>query len=374
MSRKYQWGKMEFDWQFVPGLRLSEALFTEGIRPIIERHVPELQYAVARIDHGSDVLGFDTPTSMDHGWGPRATLFLREEDFERYSAAISELLAHELPVEICGIPTNFESERLIDGGLIPVRQGPVRHGVIITTTKRFFCEYVGFDPAEHINLIDWLTVPSQRLRTLVSGAVFHDPLGELAQRRKQLQWYPQDTWLYLMASQWYRIGQEEAFVGRTAEVGDDLGSQVVASRLVFELMRLAFLQERQHVPYSKWFGSAFGQLRIARSLRPVLTAVTQAVGFKEREQGLSVAYRLVSEQHNALQLTPVLETNVRLFHERPYQVIDADRFAEALVHQIKDEAVGSLPKGVGAVWQFADSTDVLDEIDRCRALGAVYRK
>jgi len=364
---------MKSDWQFVPGLKLSETLFTEGIRPILKRHIPGLYYAVARIDYGSDVLSFDTPTSMDHGWGPRATLFLAEDDFERHYAEISNLLAHELPLEICGIPTNFASERLIDGGLAPVSQGPVRHGVAITTIKRFFCDYVGFDPAEPISLIDWLTVPSQRLRTVASGAVFHDPGGELAQRRNTLCWYPHDIWLYLMATQWNRIAQEEAFVGRTAEVGDELGSQVIATRLVFELVRLAFLQERQHVPYSKWLGSAFGQLRSAGALAPVLKAVTQAVDWKTREQYLSMAYRLVAEQHNALQLTPALETNVRPFYERPYQVIGAERFAEALTLQIQGEAVRSLPKGVGAVWQFADSTDVLDQIERCREIGRIYR-
>ncbi len=364
---------MEFDWQFIPGLKLSEALFTEGIHPVLKRHFPDLNYAVARLDHGSDVLGFDTPRSMDHGWGPRATLFLSEGDFERYTSEISALLARELPLEICGIPTNFESERLIDGGLKPVKQGPVRHGIAVTTVNRFFCDYMGFDPVGNISLVDWLTVPSQRLRTLASGAVIYDPEGELNQRRKKLRWYPQDIWLYLMASQWYRIGQEEAFVGRTAEVGDDLGSQVVATRLVFEIMRLSFLQERQHVPYTKWFGSAFGQLKSARILGPVLRAVAQAVTWEEREQHLSMAYSFVATQHNALQLTESLETNVRPFHDRPFQVVDADRFAEALKLQIQGEMVRTLPKGVGAVWQFADSTDVLDEIERCRALGVIYR-
>ena len=363
---------MEFEWPFVPGLRLSEVFFTEGIRPILERHAPGLSCAVARIDNGSDVLGFDTPQSMDHGWGPRVLLFLAEEEYAGRAAELADLLARQLPLEVCGIPTHFVSPRLIDAGLERVDRGPVQHGVVITTVKRFFCEYLGFDPGEGIGLMDWLTAPGQRLRTIAAGRVFWDPDGELTRRRELLQWYPRDLWLYLMASQWYRIGQEEAFVGRAGEVGDELGSQVIATRLVLELMRLAFLQERQHAPYMKWFGSAFAQLHSASALGPLLKAAAQGVDWKTREGHLSAAYSILAARHNALGLTPVLDTQVRPFHQRPFLVIDADRFAEALVAQIGDQAVRALPKGVGAVWQFADSTDVLDEVERCMALGAVY--
>lgn len=162
-------------------------------------------------------------------------------------------------------------------------------------------------------------------------------------------------------------------MGRAGEVGDELGSQVIATRLVFELMRLAFLQERQHPPYMKWFGSAFAQLHCASAMGPLLKAAAQGVDWKARETHLSAAYSLLAERHNALGLTPALDIQVRPFHQRPYQVIDADRFAEALVAQIRDPAVRALPKGVGAVWQFADSTDVPDEVERFRALAAVYK-
>ena len=128
----------------------------------------------------------------------------------------------------------------------------------------------------------------------------------------------------------------------------------------------------QHAPYMKWFGSAFAQLHSANTLGPLLKAAAQGVDWKTREEHLSAAYSILAARHNALGLTPALETQVRPFHQRPYQVIDADRFAEALVAQVRDEMVRSLPKGVGAVWQFADSTDVLDEVERFRALGVVY--
>jgi hypothetical protein len=44
------------------------------------------------------------------------------------------------------------------------------------------------------------------------------------------------------------------------------------------------------------------------------------------------------------------------FYDRPYRVIDADRFVRALREQIRDESVKSLPL-TGAVDQFVDNTD-----------------
>jgi hypothetical protein len=57
--------------------------------------------------------------------------------------------------------------------------------------------------------------------------------------------------------------QEEPFVARTGDVGDELGSQVIAGRLVRALMQLCFLMERRYAPYSKWFGTGFSRLSIA---------------------------------------------------------------------------------------------------------------
>ena len=53
------------------------------------------------------------------------------------------------------------------------------------------------------------------------------------------------VWRHLLACQWQRISQEETFVGSCAEVGADIGSAIVAARLVWDLMRLCLLLERR---------------------------------------------------------------------------------------------------------------------------------
>jgi hypothetical protein len=44
---------------------------------------------------------------------------------------------------------------------------------------------------------------------------------------------------------------------RAGFVGDELGSALIGSRLVRDIMNLCFLLEKQYAPYPKWFGTAF---------------------------------------------------------------------------------------------------------------------
>jgi hypothetical protein len=48
------------------------------------------------------------------------------------------------------------------------------------------------------------------------------------------------------------------------------------------------------------------------------------------------------------------------------------RFADALLGAVESSAIRALPPYVGAMDQFADSTDVLDELSMMHALTAVY--
>jgi hypothetical protein len=114
---------------------------------------------------------------------------------------------------------------------------------------------------------EWLMIPTQLLRELTGGAVFHDGLDLLKSYRSTLTWYPDDVWRYALAYQWMRLSQEEPFVGRCGEAGDDLGSAVVAARQVRDLMKLCLLMRRVYPPYSKWLCTAFTTLLCAPTLR-----------------------------------------------------------------------------------------------------------
>jgi len=356
---------------FVPGLALSERFFHTAVQPLLAAHFPGLCYAAGCLGRGSDVMGFDTPQSRDHHWGPKTTLFLTDEDLERHGEAILKMLGDELPFAVDGYPTHFDQPD-VDGGFLTVtNRRPIRHGVDVTAVARFTREYLGVDATQPIDERAWLAIPSQRLRTVRAGQVFHDDLG-LAAVRARLDWYPRDVWLYRMANQWRRVDQEEPWVGRSGDVGDELGSRIVATRLIVELMRLCYLIEREYWTYFKWFGTGFSRLRSAASLTPIVHDALNATDWKAREAALGHAYLHVGAMHNALGVTEPVEPRLAPFFDRPYLVPHAMRFVDALLSAIESPTVRALPPYVGAVDQFADSTDILDELSIMHALTPIY--
>lgn len=353
---------------FVKGLDLNECFYKEAIKPILARRFPELAYSAALIGAGSDVLGFDTPQSMDHDWGPRLMLFLTEADHESYHNAINQALCRELPEEIHGYPTNFGRHEDGTALMAAADDGAIDHGVRIVTVQRFFKSILNFDPLDDIRAVDWVSVPENHLLMLTAGRVFHDGLGQLGPIRATLRYYPHDVWLYLLAAQWRRIAQEEAFMGRCGQVGDDLGSCLVAARLVHDLMHLCFLMERHYAPYIKWFGSAFAQLDCAADLMPMFARVLDVNTWEERQTHLTAAYEFGARMHNALGITEPLTPEVSQFHNRPFLVIHADRFVDAIRAAIKSEEVLALPEHLGSVDQYLDSTDALAYLNRFKAV------
>jgi hypothetical protein len=358
---------------FIPGLQLSEALYREAVGPILAREFPGLPYAAARIGTGSDVLGFDTLRSTDHEWGPRLLLVLAESDAATHGPAIVETLRQTLPRQIRGYPTNFgPTDEAGISVLRPVESGPVEHKVEVTTLSGFLRERLGITSAHELDALDWLTFSEQALLEVTAGAIFHDGLGAVAEARDLLAYYPHDIWLYLLAAQWARIAQQEPFVGRAGEVGDELGSALIAAELVQDVMRLGFLMERRYAPYSKWFGSAFTRLPSAARLTPHLDVVLAARGWHDRQQHLVDAYQVVATMHNDLGITESLSTQPSHFHGRPFLIIDAGQFADAIRDQIQDERVRNLPEAVGSIDQFVDSTDVLSNAALRRQAKTIY--
>jgi hypothetical protein len=350
---------------FIPGLKLAEQFYWEIVRPILDKSFPGLVHAAGLIDGGSEVLGFDDETSVDHGWGPRLTLFLSDSDHRRYAKQIQGVLANQLPHEFKGYPTNFSTPDPDDNGtqlLQPVTQGPVNHRVSVLTIGCFFADHLGFDIRQSLEPADWLTFSEQRLCTITRGAVFHDGL-DLNALRSRFTWYPQDVWLYLLAAGWTRIGQEEHLMGRAGTVGDEVGSALIAARLVRDIMRLCFLMEKAYAPYPKWFGTAFKQLACAGTLWPVLQGVLRSETWQERESRLVPAYEYIAARHNALKVTEPVPGKVTFFFGRPLRVIAQNGFAQALVKEIQDPAVKRIAQRplIGSLDLFSDNVDLVSD-------------
>jgi hypothetical protein len=354
--------------KFIKGLELSELFFQEAVNPILDRNFSGLVFSAALLGDGSEVLGFDTPQSTDHDWGPRLQLFLGEADLREHRENIDQALRRELPVEIRGYVTNFAINDDDTTFMSQDESAQINHRVDILSIQAFFEGVLNFDPMAEIRAADWVSVPEHNFRKLTAGRVFCDDLGQLELIRDKLRNYPHDIWLYLLSTQWQRISQEEHFMGRCGQVEDDLGSRLIAARLVRDLMRLCFLIEREYAPYIKWFGTAFNQLACAADLVPVFQAVLQAASWEQRQQHLSTAYETIAAMHNALNITQPLSVKVTSFFNRPFQVINAGRFVEAIRAQIEDPDVLALPKRLGGFDQFVDSTDALVYVDQIKAI------
>jgi hypothetical protein len=361
---------------FIPGLRLGQLFYIEAVKPILYKILPGLPYSAALIGSGSEILGFDTEMSTDHDWGPRLMLFLREDDYHQHRMAIDETLRNELPPKFYGHSTNFTPPDPADNNVQLLQEldtGPVNHRVEILTMRGFFLDYLNFDIEKSIKPADWLTFSEQKLRSITAGAVYYDGIG-LQAVRKSFAYYPHDVWLYMLASGWNRIGQEEHLMGRAGMVGDEIGSPIIAARLVRDIMQLCFLMEKQYAPYAKWFGRAFLTLKCSEALSPVLKKVLSAETWQKREKYLVPAYEHIAEMHNRLGITKRLPAKASSFFGRPFQVIDGGGFAEAICARITDPPVRQIAarRLIGNIDQISDNTDIVSEPEWRKTLRRLY--
>jgi hypothetical protein len=348
------------------GIRLARAFFQDVVSALVRRVLPEAGYDAALIGPGSEVLGFDTTRSADHDYGPRVQIFVRSDRVEAVAEAVEHELDADLPTEYRGFPTRYQRS-----GAAPLPAGTrPPHHVEVTDVAAWSRVHLGVDATGPLTVTDWLGLPWQLLAAATGGAVFHSGLGALDRWRATLAWYPDDVWRYVLAAQWHRIGQEEPFLGRTGEVGDDLGSALLAGRLVRDVMRLVMLLRRRYPPYAKWLGTAFRRTADAEVLGPDLIGAVRAGGWRAREEHLCRAYEYVAGLHNSLDICAPVDPSCRNFWDRPFRVLDADRFATALRDAVTDPAVGNLPL-IGNVDQIADNTDVLSHSGRSHTIGEV---
>jgi hypothetical protein len=348
---------------FIPGLPLGRMFYEEAGRAIVEGIVPRDSYAAAFIGKGSDVLGFDTERSTDHDWGPRFQVFLAPGDFEKTARLLDGELAKRLPTAFKGFSVGTSES---------AETAARPHFVEISTVSGTMKKYLAVDRIDELSARDWLTFPEQRLLELTSGEVFHDPRGELGRFREILGAYPRDVWLYRMACQWQRLSQHEGFIGRCAEADDAIGMRLLAARIVRDVMKLCFLMERKYAPYDKWLGTAFGNLACASRARPLIAAALGARDYPALEPNLAGLYRMLGDMHNSLGVTGPMDPAPRPFFSRPYNVMRAERFANALLNAVQDGELQRIPVRMGAIDQFVDNTDLIEHPETYRKVLRLY--
>ena len=232
-----------------------------------------------------------------------------------------------------------------------------RH-VLCLTLREFVQARLAYDIDHPLEGADWLSIPSQKLLEKTAGAVYHDGIGTLTELRTRLGWYPHDVWVYLLASGWQHLGEEEPLMSRASFVGDEFGSAIIGSRLVRDIMSFCFLLEQRFAPYPKWLGSAFKHLPCAERLWPVLWRTQSTTTWQECETALVEAHILLVQMHGAFGLTDPLSATISPFYDHPFHVIDIGVFTEALLERIHDpEILRVVELGlIGNIDQWSDHT------------------
>jgi hypothetical protein len=338
---------------FIPGLELNRAFYKDVAAPLMAKHFPKLKYSAGLVGHGSDVLGFDNECSIDHDWGPRTHLFFAEKGFKKTKNEVDAMLKQNLPYTYKGFPVSFSynPKKYLVHKPEHKSSGSVNHIFEFWTIRSYFDHYIKFDPYKRIKKKDWLIFPQQSLIEVTNGELYRDDLN-LAKVREKFKYYPDDVWRYLYLIQWDKIANEESFMGRSGEVGDELGSSIIATHINQYIIQLCFLIEKKYMPYIKWMGSAFARLESAKYMYPLLLKVEQSKTWEEREKYLGKAYEHIAIMHNNLGFTEPIKTEVSAFNGRNYKVIQAHDVYWVIHKHINSTFLKHLKYKIGSVDQF----------------------
>ena len=356
---------------FLPGRELCRAFFKEEVLPILNQYFPGLPCSAGLLGYGSDVLGYDDETSTDHMWGPRFYLFLREEDLG-LSEEIFRRLSENLPASFRGRWVHFSPPDPMDHGVrhaCDPEGGPVQPLCWIQTFEAFFQSYLGIELGAEMDFADWLSFSEHRLLALSKADWYLDQLG-LAPRLAPYAAYPDEIRRWLLASQWSLVAEEQAFAGRCAMTGDQLGSRLVAGRIVSRLMRICLLCARQYAPYSKWLGTAFGRLSLPEGLAAAMEEAVAGEDPDRRADQLATAQLLTAEVQNRAMFGVELRRD--LYFSRPIPVVWADRMAEALARPLTGP-LARLPL-MGSMSQLENLTALWDNPAQRTAMAEFYRR
>jgi hypothetical protein len=179
--------------RFISGRELNRAYYDEVVAPIISADFPNLRYGAGLIGPGSDVLGYDSERSTDHGWGPRLLLFLAEGDQHSIAHSLRERLSVRLPATYRDFATSFANPVKGVERMGPAGAGRVAHSVEIHSLRDFVRGMLNIDLAFPVKNVDWILMPQEQLHEVTRGHVYRDAFGEMAGPRTPPAGYPHDV-------------------------------------------------------------------------------------------------------------------------------------------------------------------------------------
>ena len=80
----------------------------------------------------------------------------------------------------------------------------------------------------------------------------------------------------------------------------------------------------------------------------------------------------MARKHNRLGITPGIDPGITTFFNRPYRVLFADRFANAIQGAIADPQLQHVAAEIGGIDQFSDCVDLLEDVSLSKRVHALY--
>lgn len=228
------------------GMKLSKMYYEEFGRPMLEKDFSEYidKMAIGLVGKGSDCLGYDDMSSMDHDWGPDFCIWLPDEVYDEIGEKLTK--AYEtLPLEYKGYKKTMTAHY----------KG--RRGVF--KMSDFFKKLVGSATYEDIN---WREVPEYALLNASNGEIYQDDEGTFTELHSRIgQGFPEEI-LYL------KLADDVAHVSQTGQYnylrmlkrGDRLTADLILADCIRYIMILAHHMENKFVPHDKWIARSFRSL------------------------------------------------------------------------------------------------------------------
>ena len=271
------------------GIELAKKFYIDEGADMIARLFGDYEnrIAVGLVGHGSECFGFDDDVSRDHDFEVGFCMWLTKEDEEKIGFKLMRAY-DKLKEEYC-LKNGFAKPRQSAGGASA--QGVYR-------IDDFYRRYTGSDGAP-TTWQEWLYTDSFYFAEATNGEVFRDDFGEFTKIRNEiLNGMPEDVRIKKIGSCALKAAQSGQYnYARCIKHGEDGAAMLALCEFVKSACELAFLLEKQHMPYYKWairkmrsllkFGS------LADPLEFLLTADNDESGKKVKREiveGVSAAF------------------------------------------------------------------------------------
>lgn len=237
------------------GLDLSKSYYESFGIDMISTNFSNIEnkIAVGLVGEGSECLGFDDDTSIDHDFEPGFCMFLTDEDEAIYGFKLQRMY-DSLPKEFNGYKRNLIS---------PV--GGHRHGVF--SISGFYSKYLGYNSAPD-SIEKWLYTPSQMFLNVTNGAVFKDELGEFSKIRSAIMLgYPEDIRLKKIAAHAIFAAQSGQYNYNRMIKRKDIGClQLCINEFIRHIISIVYLLNNKYEPFYKWAYRGLRDLNILNDI------------------------------------------------------------------------------------------------------------